>query len=42
VDTTACSPDDVAANIIEFVRQHPRPDGFERLRSELGVTDVAP
>jgi chloramphenicol 3-O phosphotransferase len=39
VDTTACCPDDVAANIIEFVRQHPRPDGFDRMRSELGVTD---
>jgi chloramphenicol 3-O phosphotransferase len=39
VDTTACSPDDVATNIIGFLRQHPRPDGFERLLTELGVTD---
>jgi chloramphenicol 3-O phosphotransferase len=39
VDTAARSPYDLATTIIGFVQQHPRPDGFDRLRSELGVTD---
>ena len=38
VDTTTRSPFDVARAIVEFVLQHPRPAGFDRLRSELGVT----
>ena len=37
VDTTARSPYDVAATIIGFVREHPCPKGFDRLRAELGV-----
>ena len=39
VDTTTRSPYDLAAEIIEFVRRHPRPRGFDRLRSELCPTD---
>jgi chloramphenicol 3-O phosphotransferase len=39
VDTTARSPYDLATTIIRFVQQHPDPDGFDRLRSELGVLD---
>jgi chloramphenicol 3-O phosphotransferase len=37
VDTTARSPYDLATTIITFVQEHPRPEGFHHLRSELGM-----
>jgi chloramphenicol 3-O phosphotransferase len=39
VDTTARSPYDAAAEIIGFTRQHPHPQSFSRLRSELHMRD---
>jgi len=39
VDTSAASPYDLATSIVSFTQQNSRPESFNRLRSELGVTD---